>query len=91
MIISVGFAGLKLGRSGTLVWITIGTSNMVFHFDVGKIGASEVMKEGLREILQDGAIVKVMHDCRTIEDLLHHQLNLNLNNVFDTQVRYQSA
>lgn len=88
MVISVGFTGLRLGRSGTLVWVTVATSTMVFHFDVAKIGSVEVMKGGLGAVLQDGTVVKVVHDCRAIEDLLHHQLNLNLNNVFDTQVSY---
>lgn len=91
MVLSVGFTGLKLGRSGTLVWVTVATSNIVFHFDVAKIGAKEVMKEGLGAVLQDGNVVKVMHDCRAIEDLLHHQLNLNLNNVYDTQVSFSEA
>ncbi|KAG0693728.1 piRNA biogenesis protein EXD1 [Chionoecetes opilio] len=85
MVISLGMAGLGLGRSGTLVWLSMATSNMIFHFDVAKIGASEVMKGGLGTVLQDVRVVKVVHDCRALEDLLHHQLSLNLNNVFDTQ------
>lgn len=88
MVIAVGFTGLKLGRSGTLLWVTIATSSMVFHFDMAKIGPSEAMKEGLGAILQDDRVVKVVHDCRAVEDLLHHQLNINLKNVFDTQVRF---
>lgn len=86
MVISLGMAGLQLGRSGTLVWLSIATSSVIFHFDVAKIGSSEVMKGGLRTVLQDSKVVKVVHDCRPMEDLLHHQLNLNLSNVFDTQV-----
>lgn len=85
MVIAVGFTGLKIGRSGTLVWVTFATSSMVFHFDMAKIGPAEAMKEGLGAVLQDGSVVKVVHDCRAIEDLLHHQLNINLKNVFDTQ------
>lgn len=91
MVLSVSFTGLKLGRSGSLVWVTVATSGMVFHFDVAKIGDKEVMKGGLGAVLQDGTVVKVLHDCRAIEDLLHHQLNLNLSNVYDTQVRFSEA
>lgn len=89
MVISLGMAGLQLGRSGTLVWLSIATSSVIFHFDVAKIGSSEMMKGGLRTVLQDSKVVKVVHDCRPMEDLLHHQLNLNLSNVFDTQVSFQ--
>lgn len=91
MVIAAGFTGLKLGRSGTLVWVTIATSSMVFLFDMAKIGPAKAMKEGFGAVLQDGSVVKVVHDCRAIEDLLHHQLDINLKNVFDTQVRSLSG
>ena len=91
MVISLGMAGLRLGRSGTMVWLSVATSNIIFHFDVAKIGASEVMEGGLGTVLQDGNVVKVVHDCRSMEDLLHHQLNLNLTNVFDTQVSFNNS
>ncbi|XP_045128239.1 piRNA biogenesis protein EXD1-like isoform X2 [Portunus trituberculatus] len=85
MVISLGMAGLGVGRSGTLVWLSVATSSVIFHFDVAKIGVSEVMEGGLGMVLQDSKVVKVVHDCRGLEDLLHHQLKLNLCNVFDTQ------
>ncbi|XP_063867975.1 piRNA biogenesis protein EXD1-like [Scylla paramamosain] len=85
MVISLGITGLGVGRSGTLVWLSVATSSVIFHFDVAKIGVSEVMEGGLGMVLQDSKMVKVVHDCRALEDLLHHQLNLNLCNVFDTQ------
>lgn len=88
MVISIGMAGLGVGRSGTLVWLSVATSNLIFHFDVAKIGVSEVMGGGLGMVLQDSKVVKVVHDCRGLEDLLHHQLNLNICNVFDTQVSF---
>lgn len=91
MVIAAGFTGLKLGRSGTLVWVTVATSSMVFLFDMAKIGPAKAMKEGFGAVLQDGSVVKVVHDCRAVEDLLHHQLNINLKNVFDTQVRSLSV
>jgi len=30
---------------------------------------------------------QVIHDCRMVSDMLHHQFDVNIVNVFDTQVR----
>lgn len=84
-VIAMGMEGQNLGRCGTLAWITVATSTMIFLFDVAAIGVSETLKEGMGDIIQDSTITKVVHDCRSMEDLLHHQFNINLNNVFDTQ------
>lgn len=84
-VIAMGMEGKKLGRTGTLAWISVATSTMIFLFDMAKMGASKVFQEGLGDIIQNSTIMKVVHDCRAVEDLLHHQFKINFNNVFDTQ------
>lgn len=83
--ISVGMEGQMIGRSGTLAWLNVATSKFIFLFDVAKIGPSKVFEEGLGDILMDENILKIAHDCRAMEDMLHHKFGINLKNVFDTQ------
>ncbi|XP_066988005.1 piRNA biogenesis protein EXD1-like isoform X2 [Macrobrachium rosenbergii] len=83
--ISVAVEGKGVGRSGTLAWLSIATSSIIFLFDMVKIGPSKAFEAGLREVLMDGSLLKILHDCRAVEDMLHHQFEINLNNVFDTQ------
>lgn len=84
-VIAMGMEGLNIGRSGTLAWLSAATSTVIFLFDMAKMGASEAFQEGLGDIIEDSTIMKVVHDCRAIEDMLHHQFSINFNNVFDTQ------
>ncbi|KAK7069330.1 hypothetical protein SK128_014467 [Halocaridina rubra] len=84
--ISLGFEGEKIGRLGTLAWCNVATSKIIFLFDGAKIGAPELLKEGLADILTDENILKVIHDCRSIEDYLYHKFGISLKNIFDTQV-----
>lgn len=83
-VVSLGCEGTKLGRLGTLAWLSVATSSHIFLFDIAKLG-KEAFETGLTEILTESSIMKVMHDCRALEDLLHHQHGINLSNVFDTQ------
>ncbi|XP_068208846.1 piRNA biogenesis protein EXD1-like [Palaemon carinicauda] len=83
--ISVAIEGQNIGRSGTLAWLCIATSSIIFLFDLVNIGPSEAFKAGLGEVFLDENILKILHDCRSVEDMLHHQFKINLNNVFDTQ------
>ncbi|CAL4207546.1 unnamed protein product [Meganyctiphanes norvegica] len=83
-VVALGCEGPKLGRSGSLAWLSLATSSHIFLFDIAKLG-KEAFTQGLAEILTESSIMKVMHDCRALEDLLHHQHGINLSNVFDTQ------
>lgn len=83
-VVALGCEGTKLGRLGTLAWLSVATSSHIFLFDIAKLG-KEAFESGLTEILTETSIMKVMHDCRALEDLLHHQHGINLSNVFDTQ------
>ncbi|OWF47065.1 piRNA biogenesis protein EXD1-like [Mizuhopecten yessoensis] len=84
-IIGVALEGVCIGRSGTLCWLNIVIRQRVFLFDVLSMG-KECFEEGLKDLLEDGSVLKVMHDCRLASDLLHHQFGVNLRNMFDTQV-----
>lgn len=43
-------------------------------------------KGGLKELLENDKIIKVMHDCRHDSDALYHQFGIRLGPVIDTQV-----
>ena len=63
-----------------------------FIFDL--VGANpkarEVLVSSLMKVLEDGNIIKVMHDCRHPAAAIHYQLGIKLSNVFDTQVAFAS-
>uniref|UniRef100_F6VJL5 Exonuclease 3'-5' domain containing 1 n=1 Tax=Xenopus tropicalis TaxID=8364 RepID=F6VJL5_XENTR len=61
------------------------TKSRVYLFDVLVLG-SKVFKNGLQMVLEDTGILKVIHDCRWLGDILSYQYGIILNNVFDTQV-----
>lgn len=45
----------------------------------------------LKNILEDPAIVKVMHDCRQDSAALYYQMGIKLRNIYDTQVAHGLA
>lgn len=84
-VIGVCCEGVDLGRLGKLCWLVIGSSKVIYLFDVLTLGAP-CFDEGLQDILESGDILKVFHDCRLASDALFHQYHIRLMNVFDTQV-----
>ncbi|XP_055029053.2 piRNA biogenesis protein EXD1 isoform X1 [Misgurnus anguillicaudatus] len=68
-----------------LCWLQVATKNVVYIFDILLLGA-RAFKNGLCMILEKRHILKVTHDCRWIVRCLRAQFNVNLTNVFDTQV-----
>ena len=46
------------------------------------------MVELAKEVLEDGGVCKIVHDCKADSDALFHILGINLNNVHDTQVAF---
>lgn len=77
--------GVRIGRFGTVCWIGVAVSDHAFLFDMCCLGPSGV-QQGLANILVNGRIVKVTHDCRYMSDAFLHQYGVKLENVFDTQV-----
>lgn len=43
-------------------------------------------KGGLKKLLEDKSVTKIMHDCRHDSDALYHQFGIKLGPVIDTQV-----
>ncbi|KAM5129641.1 piRNA biogenesis protein EXD1-like [Mantella aurantiaca] len=84
-VLGLGAAGLNLSQYGKLCWLQVATRKHVFLFDILTMGPG-VFKNGLQVVLEDKGILKVIHDCRWLGDILSHQYGVNLNNVFDTQV-----
>ncbi|ESP04770.1 hypothetical protein LOTGIDRAFT_65115, partial [Lottia gigantea] len=89
---TIGFAaeGIDIGREGKLCWIQIDAGGSIFLFDMLNLG-TDGLKQGLKNIIQSESILKVVHDCRLISDLLHHQFRVQMLNIFDTQVAHALA
>lgn len=86
VVISVDCEGINLGIKGDLTLIEIGTVHgEAFIFDVFLCPA--IMSEGgLKALLENDNVIKVIHDCRNDSVNLFNQFKVLLRNVFDTQV-----
>ena len=85
---AAGLVGLSgegglLGRASPLAFLLLATREDVFMFDVERMGV-EGWQYGLRTVLQDPKLLKVLHDCRQLSDCLWHRHNVRLAGVFDT-------
>ena len=83
--IGLSCEGKTLGRHGSLCWLAVCTDDAVFLFDIVCLG-QEAFKYGLRTVLQDKKIIKIVHDVRFIHDCLFGQFDIKLTNVFDTMI-----
>lgn len=83
--LAVDCEGINLSRTGKLTILTIATKDKVYIFDVLKLGRSG-FDEGLRNILEDKSIEKLLFDCRNDADSLWHQFSVKLNGVLDLQL-----
>uniref|UniRef100_A0A6B2L826 3'-5' exonuclease domain-containing protein n=1 Tax=Arcella intermedia TaxID=1963864 RepID=A0A6B2L826_9EUKA len=59
-----------------------------YLFDVLAVGKDLFDKGGLKELLENKNIMKIFHDCRWDADILWNQMNVRVENVFDTQIGY---
>ncbi|KAH9499750.1 piRNA biogenesis protein exd1 [Bulinus truncatus] len=84
-VIGIHFDGHQIGRHGTLTLIEVATQTMVFVFDILAL-KTEAFTTGLQDVFESESIVKVIHDSRFVSDMLRHQFDITLKNVFDTQV-----
>lgn len=90
VVISLDCEGVNIGAKGTITLIQVGTSRgEAFIFDIQE--CPEIITEGgLKNILEDENIIKVIHDCRNDSVNLWQQFGILLRNVFDTQVGFLS-
>ncbi|XP_052795025.1 uncharacterized protein LOC128228032 isoform X2 [Mya arenaria] len=84
-VVALAMQGVSIGRKGKLSWLQIQAGGHVFLFDVLRMGKA-CFDGGLTSILENEEILKVLHDCRMVSDMLHHKYGVDLVNVFDTQV-----
>lgn len=85
VVISVDCEGINLGVKGQLTLIEVGTTRgEAFIFDVLTCPAV-VTDGGLKTLLENEQIIKVIHDCRNDSVNLYTQFHILLKNVFDTQ------
>ncbi|XP_053313920.1 piRNA biogenesis protein EXD1-like [Spea bombifrons] len=84
-VLGVAAAGFNMCRNGKLCWLQVASKSKVYLFDIVVMGPP-VFKNGLKSVLEDKSILKVIHDCRSLSDCLSHQYGVILSNVFDTQV-----
>ena len=82
-VVGLSLEGEMLGREGVLCWVNICNTRDVFMFDIIALGEKS-FKFGLRSVLQDPELMKVVHDCRQVNDCLTHQWSVTLSNVWDT-------
>jgi exonuclease 3'-5' domain-containing protein 1 len=86
VVISFDCEGVNLGVKGQLTVIEIGTvRGEAFIFDLQQC-PQMVIDGGLKELLEDDNVIKIIHDCRNDSYNLYAQYNILLRNVFDTQV-----
>lgn len=85
IVISVDCEGINLGVKGHLTLIEVGTTRgEAFIFDV--LSCPDIVTEGgLKGLLENEHIIKVIHDCRNDSVNLFTQFKILLKNVFDTQ------
>lgn len=83
--IAVDLEGNNLSRSGTITLVAVGTPSMAYLFDIIGLGR-KVFDSGLRGILEDKKIDKLMFDCREDSDALWHLFDVNIDGVVDVQL-----
>ena len=84
-MIALDCEGVDLSRFGSITMINIGTRDLVYLIDVLKIG-NIVFDDGLRSILEDSEIEKLMFDCREDADALLHLHKTKLDGILDVQI-----
>ncbi|XP_064599289.1 piRNA biogenesis protein EXD1-like [Liolophura sinensis] len=86
--VAVDAEGVNLGRTGPLTLLQVGTRDgRVYLFDIHK--NKVLLQPGfLKDLLESTKIVKIIHSCRGDSAALRAQFEVNLHNVFDTQVAH---
>ncbi|XP_052776793.1 uncharacterized protein LOC128214391 [Mya arenaria] len=84
-ILALDCKGEDLSRKGELQLVSIATQEKVYILDILKLKTSP-FERGLRDILEDKHILKLMFDCREDSDVLFHQFHVKLDGVIDIQL-----
>lgn len=93
--IAVDCEGVLLSRTGRLCLLQLASSEEIFVIDLVGDDPNDVHhaqnlfnKGGLKGLLEDSNVFKVIHDCRHDSDALFHQFGVKLGPVIDTQVAF---
>ncbi|XP_030765326.1 piRNA biogenesis protein EXD1-like [Sitophilus oryzae] len=78
--------GVNLGERGDITLIQLITEEQIYIFDVQVCPA--IIENGIKDILENNNIIKVMQACRNDVLNLFCQFQVQLNCVFDTQVAH---
>jgi len=87
--IAVDCEGIKLSRTGQIctIQICIYGSSQAYIFDVVQLTPEDIEECGLKTVLENQRITKIMYDCRQDSDALYHQLGVTLvGPVVDLQI-----
>jgi len=78
--------GQRIGRSGQLSLLLMSTRESVFLFDVVSLGEEKCFGKNapLQKLLEDETIMKVVHDCRSLSDMMYNKYKVMMSNVYDT-------
>lgn len=85
-VIGLDCEGVNLGERGELTLIQIVTKEKIYIFDVQE--CHMMMENGIKDILENNNIIKVVQACRNDVLNLFYQFGVQLNCVFDTQVAH---
>ncbi|XP_052776794.1 uncharacterized protein LOC128214392 [Mya arenaria] len=77
--------GESLSRDGKMQLLTIATRGKSYILDIQKLKALP-FERGLRALLEDKNVMKLMFDCRGDADALFHQFHVKLDGVLDIQL-----
>ena len=85
--------GENLGRNGKLHFVQLGTEDgSVFLFDIFTLGICAFEHGGLRALLEDARVTKLMYDCRHDADALFHLCGgVRVAGAVDLQIAFMSA
>ena len=93
--LAVDCEGIDLGRSGELCILQVGcvtkSSAVVFFlFDVCVLGRA-MFDRGLRQVLENADILKLVYDARSDSDALFAQFDVRLRGLIDLQVAFMKT
>lgn len=78
--------GSSMGRHGKIEVFAVATNTNIYLFDVRLSKGNRAFEMGLKEILENEDILKIVHNSKTLADCLFHGNKVSLQNVFDTQL-----
>lgn len=86
--VAVTGEGSNEGRFSQLTILGLATRSSIYLFDMINLGqrAFKALNSAVKKILESNQFLKVVHNCRLLSDCLKHKYQINLTNVFDTQV-----